>query len=349
MKVARLYSFNDIRIEEMPVPRPGPGEALMKTRASGICSGDLMPWYIEKKAPLVLGHEPAGEIVEVGSRARGFCPFRPGDRVAVHHHAPCLKSSCPFCSRKEFVHCPTWKGSAILPGGISEYILIPEVNLRNDTRKLPARVGFEDAVLMEPLACVLKGLGKAGPRRGETALVIGLGAMGALHIMALKKGKTRLRKVIGADLVPWRLKKALSLGADEVIDASRKDIADELFRATSGKMAELVIAGPNSAAAMQTAIKCASEGGRVLLFTPAKPEEVLTLMPNRIYFKEIALIPSYSCGPDDTAAALEMIKSGSVRGADIITHRFPIEKTAEAFRLAARAKNSLKTVILFPS
>src|SRR4030042_2529306 len=159
MKVARLYSFHDIRIEDMPVPEIGPGDALLKTRASGICSGDVMPWYIENKAPLVFGHEPSGEIVEVGKNVKSFTP---GDRVFVHHHAPCL--TCRYCRRGDHVQCETWKNTKIIPGGISEYILIPEINLKNDTLKLPEDVSFEDGTLVEPTACVLKGLKRAGLR-----------------------------------------------------------------------------------------------------------------------------------------------------------------------------------------
>src|SRR3990170_8012838 len=160
MKVAKLYSFNDIRIEDLPVPEIGPGDALIKTKASGICSGDVMPWYIEKKAPLVLGHEPAGEIVELGSSlVRHPSSFSVGDRVFTHHHAPCL--ACRNCRRGDHVQCETWKNTKIVPGGISEYILIPEINLKNDTLKLPDNVSFEDGTLVEPTACVLKGLKRA--------------------------------------------------------------------------------------------------------------------------------------------------------------------------------------------
>jgi L-iditol 2-dehydrogenase len=157
MKVAKLYSFNDIRIEDMPVPKIGHGDALMKTKASGICSGDVMPWYIEKKAPLVLGHEPAGEIVELGNKVKSF---KVGDKVFTHHHAPCL--TCRYCRRGDYVQCETWKNTKIIPGGISEYILIPEINLNNDTLKLPEHVSFEDGTLVEPTACVVKGLKRAG-------------------------------------------------------------------------------------------------------------------------------------------------------------------------------------------
>src|SRR4030043_1890574 len=161
MKVAKLYSFNDIRIEDIPIPKVGPKDALLKTKASGICSGDVMQWYIEKKAPLVLGHEPAGEIVELGSSfIHHPSSFSIGDRVFTHHHAPCL--TCRYCRRGDHVQCETWKNTRIVPGGISEYILIPEINLKNDTLKLLDNVSFEDGTLVEPTACVVKGLKRAG-------------------------------------------------------------------------------------------------------------------------------------------------------------------------------------------
>ncbi len=359
MKIARLYSFGDIRIEEMPVPSPGPGEALMKTMASGICSGDLMPWYIEKKAPLVLGHEPAGVIVKTGS---GVEDFSEGDRVSVHHHAPCMdREKCPFCKKGIFVHCPAWKNSFIIPGGISEYILIPAVNLRHDTLKLsPVKsLSFEDGVLVEPLGCVLKGLRRAGLPVGENAssscfdpgtffvFVIGLGVMGILHILALKALGIKAENIIGADSVPFRLEKALGLGAGHVVDVSREDPVRAVEKITNGRMADLVIAGPNSVRAMHTAVEAAGPGGKVVLFTPAKPGEVLSLDPNDIYFREVSLIPSYSTGPVDTRAALAMIEGGHVRADMIVTHSFPIGETQEAYRLAARAADSLKVLIRF--
>ncbi|MDA8387763.1 MAG: alcohol dehydrogenase catalytic domain-containing protein [Nitrospiraceae bacterium] len=366
MKTARLYSFEDIRIEEMPVPEPGPGEALLKTMASGICSGDLMAWYIEKKAPLTLGHEPSGVIVKTGA---GVAGFRPGDRVAVHHHAPCMDTEgCQFCRRGDFVHCPTWKASSIYPGGISEYILIPRVNLEQDTLILPPGVSFEDGMLVEPLGCVLKAIRRAGlnigqPQRGqpqrdwsqgnwfrrdwfpETAVVIGLGVMGILHLIVLKA--LGVKKVIGADRVSFRLRKAMELGADHVIDVSREDFERAVSGLTAGGMAELVIALPNSVQAIMAAIKAAGTGAKIILFTPAKPGEVLPIDPNEIYFREISLIPSYSTGPEETRAALGMIGEGRVSARMVVTHRFPIEETRRAYRLAAEAGDSLKVAITF--
>lgn len=340
MKVAKLYSFNDIRIEDIPIPEIGPGDALIKTHACGICSGDVMPWYIEKKAPVVIGHEPSGEIVEVG---KDVTSFKPGSRVFTHHHAPCF--TCRLCRRGNYVQCETWKNTRIIPGGISEYILIPKINLENDTLLLPDTLSYEDGTLIEPIACVVKALKRVGIRRGDTVLVIGLGIMGQLNILLAKRYGTG--RIIGADMVQFRLQKAKELGADEVIDVSKDKLIDALKEITSGEMADIVIVVPNSADAMKQGIKCAGAGGKVLFFTPAKPGESLTIEPNDLYFKDIDIVTSYSCGPTDTVDALEIIESGIVRAEKLVTHRFPIEKTAEAFRLTAEAKGSLKSVIVF--
>ncbi len=341
MKVARLYHFNDIRIDDVPVPEVGPGDALMRTRACGICSGDAMSWYIEKKAPLVIGHEPAGELVTVGSDVRGFAP---GDRVFAHHHAPC--TVCRYCQRGDHVQCETWRGSKIIPGGVSEYILIPAVNLRQDTLKLPDSVSFEDGCLVEPAACVMKSLKRSGIRRGDTVLVLGLGVMGQMHILLAREfGAGR---IIGADMVEYRLRKASEFGADEVITVFDGGLKKRVADMTGGRMADIVIAGPNSAEVMLQGLDVVAAGGTVVFFTPAKPGEVITFDPNVLYFRDISLVTSYSCGPEDTRAALAHIQKGTISAQKLVTHRFSIDQTSQAFRLTAKAGASLKSVIVFP-
>lgn len=340
MKVARLYSFDDLRIEDIPIPEISNGDALVKTRACGICSGDVMPWYIEKKAPLVLGHEPAGEIVEVG---KDVSSFRKGERVFVHHHAPCF--TCRFCRRGDYVHCSDWKASSIIPGGIAEYILVPSLNLENDTLTLSDDMTFEDGTLIEPTACVVKGLRRATVRKGDTVLIMGLGVMGMIHLLVAKYfGAGR---IIGADKVKFRLEKALEFGADDVIDISCNDLVSSFRDITKGKMAELVVVGPNSADAMMQGLNCVRAGGQVLFFTPARPGERLVIDPNQLYFSDINIVTSYSCGPTDTADAFELIEKGVLSAERLVTHRFSIEKTEDAFRLTAAAGDSLKCVVNF--
>jgi len=340
MKVARLYDAADIRFEEEPIPKVGPGEALIRTRACGICSGDVMGWYMKKKAPLVFGHEPAGEVVEVGL---GVTDFRSGDRVFVHHHSPCF--TCRACCRGEFVQCPTWRTSRIVPGGMAEYFLVPKENLSGDTLQLPADLSFADGSLVEPTACVVKSLRKSGLQAGERIFIIGLGIMGQLHVALARHAGAE--SVIGADFVPYRREKALQLGADLALDPTQGKIEDQLRDHTKGEMAEVVVVGPGSIEAMEFGIRCAAKGGTVVFFTTSTPEAMLPISPYYLYFNEIRLIPSYSCGPNDTRDALRLIREGVVTAEKFITHRFPFSALHEAYRNAAEARDSIKTLVEF--
>jgi L-iditol 2-dehydrogenase len=340
MKVAVLHSFNDIRIEDWRIPEVEKGEALIKMKACGICSGDVMPWYIEKKAPLVLGHEPAGEIVALGD---GVTDFQEGDPVFVHHHAPCM--SCHYCNRGDYVLCETWKRSRIVPGGLAEYVKIPAINLRRDTLKLPPEVDYLAGTLVEPLACVVKGMRRLGVKPGEKVLIIGLGVMGALFVaVARHMGAS---KVVGMDMVPYRLQKALEIGAHEVVDVSRQNAGERLRELFGGGGADSVVVGPGNVSAMAQGISCAAPGATVLFFTPTPPGEVLKIEPNELYFKEITIVQSYSCGPDDTREALRLLSEGAIPVDKIITHKFPLKDAADAFRLTAKAGESLKAVVVF--
>ncbi len=343
MRVARLYKFGDIRIEEVPLPEPNEKAALVRVKACGICSGDVMPWYIEKKAPLVLGHEIAGEIVKIGDKIKGEISLKEGDRVVVHHHAPCME--CVFCSRGDYVQCETWRSSKIIPGGMAEYILVPYENLKHDTLKIPENVTFEQAVLVEPTACVVKSLKRARIKKGDTLLVIGLGVMGQMHIMLARE--FGIKRVIGADLVPFRLERALKAGADYVIDVSKEDLKQKLKEITDGVMPQVVIVGPGSTELISQSLSLVSRGGTVVIFTPTPPNEILHISVNEIYFKDITITTSYSCGPDDTREALSLIEKGILKAELLITHRFCLDEVRKAYEITAEAKNSLKCMVIF--
>lgn len=338
MKVARLYDFLDVRIEEAPVPAIGPGEALVRARVCGICSGDVVAWYIRKKAPLVLGHEPMGEIAAVGE---GVTDLAPGDRVFVHHHAPCFR--CRACARGEFVQCPVWKQSQLDPGGMAEFFRVPAINLAGDTLRLPAHVSDEDGALVEPLACVVKSLDRAGRVADASVLIIGLGVMGQLHVLLARH--LGARQILAADLVASRCERARTLGADVVIDASAADLATEVRRHTGGEGAEVVIVGPATVPALEQGLACAARGATVVQFMGTEPGAVLQLATDDFYFRELRLVPSYSCGPLETRRALDLIAAGVVRAAHVVTHRFPLADAAEAYRVAATDKGAIKTLV----
>jgi len=342
MRVARLYDYLDVRIEEQPVPSIGSGEALVRMRACGICSGDVVPWYIRKKAPLVFGHEPVGEIAAVGAGVRGF---QPGDRVFVHHHAPCFR--CRACARGEFVQCPTWRQSQIDPGGMAEYFRVPAVNLQGDTLRLPDSVSDADGALIEPLACVVKSLDRGAPIDGASVLIIGLGVMGQLHVLLARHRGAR--QILAADLVASRCAWAARLGADVTIDASAGDLVERVREHTDGEGAEVVVVGPATVSALEQGLACAARGGTVVQFMGTEPGATLALPTFDVYFREVRLVPSYSCGPVETRQALDLIAAGVVGAAHVVTHRFALAEASAAYRVAATDRAAIKTLVTIPA
>jgi L-iditol 2-dehydrogenase len=338
MQVARLYDFGDIRVEQSTRPEVGPTDLLVRVSACGICSGDIMPWYIRRKAPLVLGHEPVGVVEEVGTAVR---EFRPGERVFVHHHAPCF--DCAPCRRGEYVQCATWRATSIMPGGMAEYFLVSAANQR-DTLKLPADVADLDGVLVEPAACVVKSLRRSGLKAGESVLVIGLGIMGMMHVkLARNLGAST---VIGADLFERRAHRALELGADFALVVAGDDLVDQVREVTHGAMADVVIVGPGSSRAITTGIAAAGKGATVVQFTATPPDEEMLVKPHDLYFSETRLVPSYSCGPDDTREALDLVRNGVINARELVTHQFPLAQINQAYEQAQKPE-SLKVVVTF--
>jgi len=339
MRVARLYTIDDIRIEEEAMPEPADGEILVRTRACGICTGDLMGWYMKRKAPLVFGHEPVGEVAKVG---RGVNKLREGARVFAHHHAPC--GACARCRRGAAVHCETWRKLAIRPGGMAEYFVVSAASVAADTLELPATLDYKAASLVEPVACVVKSLRRGGVAAGQTVVVIGVGIMGQLHVALASAAGAR---VIALDRVPFRLQRAKELGADAVVDVSTNDPVQAVRELTGGEMGEVVFVGPGSIDAMETGIALAGADSRVVLFTCSQPDDVLAVRPFDLYFREVSLVPSYSCGPRDTREALQLLEAGKIPVTKLVTHEFGLDRIGEAMRAAADVGAALKTLVVF--
>src|SRR5919106_1662099 len=214
MRVAMYYNNRDVRLEQTAVPRIGPGELLVRIRSSGICGSDLMEWYRIKTAPLVLGHEIAGEIIEVGE---GVTEFGLGDRVFASHHVPCGR--CRYCLAGHQSVCDLLRATHFDPGGFAEYIRVPKINVEVGTFRLPEEITFDEGSFIEPLACVVRAQRFARLGAGQTVLVIGSGISGLLHIqLARARGAAR---IIATDISDFRLKAASGFGADAVICGSQ--------------------------------------------------------------------------------------------------------------------------------
>jgi len=337
MRVAMYYNNRDVRIEEMQTPHVGPGELLVKVMASGICGSDVMEWYRIKKAPLVLGHEIAGEIVAVGE---GVKRFKAGDRVTVAHHVPC--NTCHYCLNGHYSVCETLRTTNFSPGGFSEYIRIPQINVDRGTFILPEEVSYEEGTFAEPLACTLLGQRKAGLQPGHSVLVIGSGISGLLHIQlarALGAGN-----IFAVDISEYRLKIARQVGADFAIYA-KENVPDYLRKNNNGRLADIVIVCTGAPPAIQQAFNTVDRGGTILFFAPVEPNISTSMNLWDLWRNCNSVIMSYAGPPDDTARAIELIRAGRVKVKELITHRLSLAETALGFKMVAGAGESVKVII----
>lgn len=322
------------RVEVRQAPRPrlrAADEILVRTSSAGICSGDLMPWYLAKKVGTVLGHEVVGRAVEVGRVVTGISP---GDLVFMHHHAPC--GQCSECQRALFVHCPTWKRSHLDPGGMAEWIRVPGENVRGDTFRVND-LHPEQAVFIEPLACCVKAFSRAGNVAGARVVVIGCGIMGLLNILLARA--LGAAQVIAVEPDEFRRVLAARCGA-EVLNP----VAAENSLAQQG---DLVVIGPGFPAVIRQAVEYVRPGGVALLFTPTASGEQTVLDLGELYFREVSLVPSYSCGPPDTRRAYDLLREGRIDPRPLITHRFPLAQAGTAFATARAGGEAVKVLVTF--
>lgn len=323
MLVAKYYNNKDVRLEDTLKPKIGQGEILVKVIASGICGTDVMEWYRIKKAPRILGHEISGIIAESNSEK-----YKVGERVFVSHHVSC--GSCKYCLSGNDTACETLHKGNYDPGGYSEFVRAPKINVDNGVYILPENVSFEEGTMIEPLACVLRGQRIIGVDKGQTVLVLGSGVSGLMNIQVAKlKGA----KVIATDITESRLKKAKELGADETFYAEKlKNIK-----------ADKIIICAGSYKAVEQAFDRVDRKGTILLF--AIPNKNIILPTENIWRNEITVTSSYGAAARDLKESLGAIASSKIDIKPVITHRLPLKKIQEGFKLVSEAKESLKVVL----
>jgi L-iditol 2-dehydrogenase len=337
VRVARYYRNDEVRLEEMERPSPGPGELLVRVEASGICGSDVLEWYRVPKAPLVLGHEIAGEVVEAGE---GVKAFGPGDRVMATHHVPC--NTCRYCLRGHHSLCDTLRSTRFDPGGFSEYLRLPAINVDRGTFRLPEQVSYEKGSFLEPLACCVRGQRLAGVGPGDSVLVLGSGLSGALHILLARAlGASR---ILATDPSPWRREMAGKLGADSVIP-SDDDVPGRVRDLNGGRGVDRVLLCTAAPSAFDQAFRSADRGGTILIFGVAEPGTTVPYPAFDLWNEGITLLHTYAGAPGDIETALELIASGRIDPTPTVTHRLPLEETQKGFRLVAQAGASLKVII----
>jgi L-iditol 2-dehydrogenase len=322
----------DVVDADIPVLRSD-GDILVRMVASGICSGDLMPWYLQKKVGTVLGHEVVGRAVEVGAAVEHI---HRGDLVFMHHHAPC--GSCAACSRGAPVHCPQWRSSSLDPGGMAEWIRVPAVNVGGDTFAVN-ELEPEQALFIEPLGCSVKALKRVEPLvplNGSRGVIVGCGIMGLLDLAAARALGAAVLVAVEPD--PTRRAAALRHGAAAALTP---DEANDTLR----RFADFVVIGPGTPDVIRGALSFVRDAGVACLFTPTPTGVTTAIDFGDLYFREISLVPSYSCGPADTRLAYDLLRSRRVRTDGLVTHRFALEKVQEAFDTARRGGEALKVLV----
>jgi L-iditol 2-dehydrogenase len=338
LKVAMYYGPKDVRLEEASTPRIGEDEALVEMRACGVCGSDLMDWYLSDRVPLVLGHEPAGTIARKGSRVSGF---EAGDRVFVHHHVACLE--CHYCLRGDYTLCKQFQATNIEPGGFSEYFRVPAANLQVDTLRIPDNMSFDEATLIEPIGCCLRALKKCSVQASDSVAVIGAGVTGIIHLMLSKLFGAS--KIIVSDPFDFRLEAARRSGASVTVNPEEQDVVAVAKAETDGRGVDIAVVTAPSLQAYATAMNVCRRGGALCVFAPTAPDSTMQVSPKELFFSELRIIPSYSTSHVETKEALELMRSGKLRARDLITHRFRLDDTAEAFRTAREGRENLKVVV----
>lgn len=340
MKAVFIKEPNQVSINDMPSPKIGDGGILVKMKACGLCGSDLEKVYgsygvVSNR----LGHEPAGEIIAVG---RDVKDFKVGDRVFVHHHVPCYE--CHYCKHEDYTMCPYYQKSNIDPCGLAEIFLVPEWNVkRGGVIKLPDDISFEEAAMIEPLACCIRAINKANIMDIDDVAVIGVGPAGMMHILLAKAYGAN--SVFALDINQFRLDFAKRMGAKLAIDSNKEDAVKTIRDATDGRGVDVTIVATSSTKAFLQALELTRSGGRVVLFGVPPKGSTAQLDVNHIFSNEIRLIPSLAASEIETRQALELISSKRIDIKSIITHRFSLERAAEAIKCAHEARDAMKVVV----
>ncbi len=318
MKLARYLGGGQVFIADEPKPECPPGGLLVRTEACGLCSGELMDWYMDKKIPHVFGHEVAG-IVEESQDER----FPVGSRVFPHHHAPCLR--CEYCLSNRFVHCAQWKRTKLVPGGMAEFFAVSPENL-TDTHRVDELCAI-DAALIEPLACVVKSIGnRTRPQSAERSAVIGLGVMGLMHALSLP-GCTAY------EINPLRAEYARSLGI-------------RVLNPDEAEPAEFVYVCPGTKPALDLSVRMVEPNGTITLFAPMPPGQETPVDLNRLYFLDARIEFAYSCGPIDTIKAIKLLREKRVQAEQVVSDFVGIDGLPQAY-LAMKRGEILKAMVIF--
>jgi L-iditol 2-dehydrogenase len=342
MKAARLYGVRDLRVEEIADPAPGPGQALIRIEACGVCPSDIRSYLGSRSGggqalPRTPGHEWAGVVLEVRpyeDGGGGTDGIAAGDRVAADWRYVCGR--CYQCRRGVFNYCEHLQRA--VRGGFAQLGVAPLSQLR----RIPDSVSFEEAAFCEPLACVINGNEMTPMRLGDDVVIVGAGPIGLLHLqLALRRGA----RAIVSDPLPARLEAARALGAHDVVDASAGDPVARVKELTAGRGADAVIVAVGAGEAAGQGLQMGAIGGRVNFFAGTYPEVELPFDPNLVHYRQLVVTGSHDFTPHHFSTALKLIQHRIVDVRRLISHRFDLDGVREAFEMAA-GRGGLKSMVL---
>jgi L-iditol 2-dehydrogenase len=339
MKAAFVKGASKVAVEDIEKPHLGKGEIMVQMHACGICGSDVEKVFGKYSQPsMKLGHEPSGIISEVGENVSGF---KKGDRVFVHHHVPCY--SCHYCLHGNETMCEKYYETNLSPCGLSEQFVVPAWNVEHGgVLKIPDSISFEEAAMIEPLACCVRAWKKFPSQKGDSVAIFGVGATGMMHVMLAKANG--FDKIFCFDVNDFRLDFAKKFGITRAFQSSenaKKKILDE----TEGRGVDVAIIATGNLQALLDSVDYVRRGGWIVLFGVPSKGATLTLDMSVIYSKEITLVTSYAASDIDTKESLKLIESAKAPVGKLITHRYSIFDSQKAFDHAHSGKSAMKIII----
>lgn len=340
MKAAFVKDSSRVVVEDVEKPILGTGDVLVKMHACGICGSDLEKVFGKYSQPSTrLGHEPSGTIEKVGENVTDF---KKGDRVFVHHHVPCY--SCHFCLHGNETMCKKYSETNLSPCGLAEEFIVPQWNVNHGgILKIPDSMSFEEAAMIEPLACCIRAWDKFSFQKGDSTAIFGVGATGMMHVMLSIVHE--FDKIFCIDLNEFRLEFAKKFNITDAIKSSVPDVKQKILVQTDNRGVDVAIVATGSLQALSSAIDLVRKGGTVVMFGVPSKDAMINLNMSIIYSKEITMISSYAASDSDTKAALELIESSKIDVKKLITHRYNIKDSPKAFEHAHHGVDSMKIII----
>lgn len=340
MKAAFVKDSSRVVVEDVEKPILGTGDVLVKMHACGICGSDLEKVFGKYSQPSTrLGHEPSGTIEKVGENVTDF---KKGDRVFVHHHVPCY--SCHFCLHGNETMCKKYSETNLSPCGLAEEFIVPQWNVNHGgILKIPDSMSFEEAAMIEPLACCIRAWDKFSFQKGDSTAIFGVGATGMMHVMLSIVHE--FDKIFCIDLNEFRLEFAKKFNITDAIKSSVPDVKQKILDQTDNRGVDVAIVATGSLQALSSAIDLVRKGGTVVMFGVPSKDAMINLNMSIIYSKEITMISSYAASDSDTKAALELIESSKIDVKKLITHRYNIKDSPKAFEHAHHGVDSMKIII----